>query len=76
MKIGNGQVVDNLFPGKLFCLLMKNAIKYRNFWFPKKLYEIRKEFVGQNCLSQEDIQTYLRAFYDRTRSFCFNRKKC
>ena len=37
-------------------------MKNRNFWFLKKLYEIRKTFYTQNCLSQEDIQTYLMTF--------------
>ena len=30
---------------------------------------------GQNCLSQKDIQIYLRELFDRTRSFRFNCKK-
>ena len=50
---------------------MKNIIINKNFRFPKKLYEIRKRYSGQNCLSQEDIQIYFKSFRDRTCSFRF-----
>ena len=51
---------------------MKNFIKNKDFWFPKKLYEIRKKKSRQICSSQEDIQIYFRALFYRTSSFCFN----
>ena len=51
---------------------MKNVIVNINFWFPKRLYEIRKNILGQNCSSQEDIKIYSEPFFDRKRSFCFS----
>ena len=39
-----------------FVKLMKNVIKNKNFWFLKKLYEIRKKCFGKNIPSQEDIK--------------------
>ena len=59
----------------MFCLLMKNSTKNKNFWIRKKIYEIRKRNPRQNCSSQEDIQIYFRLFFDRTGSFRFNCKK-
>ena len=53
---------DFFYKSYIFCLLMKNFIKTRNFWFPKKVYEIRKKGLEQNCLSQEDIQMHFRTF--------------
>ena len=44
---------------------MKNVIKNRNVWFPKKIYEMRKKFSKQNYSSQEDIQIYIRPFFVR-----------
>ena len=41
----------------------------------KKLYVIRKKISGQNCPSQEDVQIYFRALFDRTRRFRFNCEK-
>ena len=32
----------------IFCLLLNNVIKNKNFWFPKKLYKIREKFSRQN----------------------------
>ena len=40
----------------------------------KTIRDTKKIWV-QNCLSEEDIQIYLRALFDRTRSFGFNCKK-
>ena len=54
---------------------MKNVINNKYFWFPKKLYKIRKTCQKENCLSQGDIQIYLRLFSDRARSFHYNRNK-
>ena len=53
---------------------MKNVIKYKIFSFSSKLYKIRKKCYKQNYSSQEDIQIYLRALFDRTRSFRLNGK--
>ena len=53
---------------------MKYFIKNKYFWFPKKLWDTKKIF-RQNCLFQQDILIYLRPFFERTRIFCFNRKK-
>ena len=38
----------SIFPWELyFLLLMKNVIKNRKFWFPKKLYEIQKNILNK-----------------------------
>ena len=52
------------------------SLKIKIFGYQKKLYEIRKKCWRQNCLSQGDIQIYFKPFFDRTRSFRFNCKKC
>ena len=57
--------------GYIICLSMKNVIKNKNFWFQKRLYEIRKKSCRQNRSFQEDMQN-LRHFFDRIRSFRFN----
>ena len=50
---------------------MKNVIKNKNFWFQKKLYEVRKKFSRQNCSFQKDIQIYLLTYliYSHTNYF-------
>ena len=47
----------------------------KNFWFPKNLHEVRKEYWRQNSPSQGHIQIDFKPFFDRKRSFYFNRKK-
>ena len=54
---------------------MKNVIKNKTFWFPKKLYNTRKKCRGPNCSFHEDVQIYLRPVLDRARIFRSVRKK-
>ena len=55
---------------------MKNVAENKNLWFLKKTIRDTKKFYRQNYSSQEDIQIYFRALFDRTRGFRFNCKKC
>ena len=68
-------LVTIFYRSYIFCLLMKNVIKNKNFWFLKKLYEIWWKFSRQNCSSQEEMQISRRALFDWTSSFRFNCKK-
>ena len=54
---------------------MKNLIESKKFSFPKKLRDTKNTSGAFNYLSQEDIQIYLRALFDQTRSFRFHCKK-
>ena len=66
---------DHFYRSYIYCLLMENFIKNKNFSFPKKIYEIRKKCWEQNCSSLENIQIYYGLFFDPTTSFCFNYNK-
>ena len=41
----------------IFCLLMRNAIKNKNFWFSKKLNELRKDF-GDKIVHLKNIYKF------------------
>ena len=66
----------NIFTQELFfCLLIRNIIRNKKFYFAPNLCEIRKNVREENCLFEKYLQINFRIFFHESYIFSFIHQK-